>query len=77
MEDRTLADGVAAILVALMLLVTAWSKAWLMPLVAGLALVGLLLVFKDPAMRQVPLPGKAAAFVALAVFLGIILLLRR
>jgi hypothetical protein len=76
MGNRKLSDNAAAILVVVLLLLTAWGNAWVLFAVAGLALVGLLL-FRDNVLREAALPATAAALVGVAVALAMILLLRR
>ena len=77
MGNRKLSDNTAAILVAVLLLLTAWGNAWVLFAAAGLALVGLLLLFRDGMLREAALPATAAALVGVAVALAMILLLRR
>jgi hypothetical protein len=77
MKNRKLSDNAAAILVALLMLLTAWGNAWVMLAVAGLVLVGLLLLFRDGSLREAALPALAAALVGLAIALATILLLRK
>jgi hypothetical protein len=77
MSNRKLSDNAAAIMVAVLMLLTAYGNAWVMLAVAGLALVGLLVLYRDDALREGALPATAAALVGLAIALGMILFLRR
>ena len=77
MDKRKLSDNVSAVIVALMMLLTAYGNTWVMLAVAGLLLVGLFLLFRDNAWREGALPAAAAALVALVIALGMILFLRR
>jgi uncharacterized membrane protein YgaE (UPF0421/DUF939 family) len=77
MSNRKLSDNAAAIMVAVLMLLTAYGNAWVMLAVAGLLLVGLFVLFRDNAVRQGALPAVAAAVVALVIALEMILFLRR
>jgi hypothetical protein len=77
MSNRKLSDNAAAIMVAVLMLLTAYGNAWVMLAVAGLALVGLLVLYRDDALREGALPATAAALVGLAIALGMILFQRR
>ena len=77
MDKRRPSDNAAAIVVAILLLLTAWGNAWVLFAASGLALVGLLLLFRDGMLRDAALPATAAALVGVAVALAMILLLRR
>jgi hypothetical protein len=77
MDNRKLSDNATAIIVAVLMLLTAYGNAWVMLPVAGLLLVGLFVLFRDNAVREGALPAVAAAVVALVIALGMILFLRR
>jgi len=77
MESRKLSDHANAVIVAVLMLLTAYGNAWVMLAVAGLLLLGLFTLFRDNAVREGALPAVAAAVVALFVALGMILFLRR
>ena len=77
MDKRKLSDNVSAIIVALLMLLTAYGNAWVMLAVAGLLLVGLFALYRDNAVREGALPAAAAAVAGLVIALGMILFLRR
>ncbi len=59
MDKRRLSGNVSAVIVALMMLLTAHGDAWVMLAVAGLLLVGLLALYRDDAVREGALPAAA------------------
>jgi len=77
MDKRKLSDNVSAVIVALMMLLTAYGNAGVMLAVAGLLLVGLFALYRDNAVREGALPAAAAAVAGLVIALGMILFLRR
>jgi hypothetical protein len=77
MGNRKLSDSAAALVVALLLLVTAWGNAWVMLAAAGLVLLGMLLLFRDNLLHDGALPATAAALVGVAIALMMILPLGR
>ena len=77
MDKRKLSDNVSAVIVALMMLLTAYGNAGVMLAVAGLLLVGLFGLYRGNAARQGALTAIVAAVVALVLALGMILFLRR
>jgi hypothetical protein len=77
MDNRKLSDNATAVIVAVLMLLTAYGNAWVMLAVAGLLLVGLFVLFRGKAVREGALTAVAAALVALAIALGMILFLRR
>jgi hypothetical protein len=76
-KDDQLSDNAAAVIVAVLMLLTAYGNAWVMLAVAGLLLVGLFVLYRENAVRHGALPALVAAVVALVLALGMILFLRR
>jgi hypothetical protein len=77
MGNCRLSNNATAIIVAVLLLLTAYGNAWVMLAASGLLLVGMFALLRGNATRSGALPAVVAAVVALLIALGMILFLRR
>jgi hypothetical protein len=77
MRNRKVSGNAAAILVAALMLLTAYSNEWIMLAAAGFVLVGMFVLHGDKGAREEGLSAVAAAAIALIVTLAMILFLGR
>jgi len=76
-DNRKLSDETTSVIVAVLLLLTAYGNAWVMLAVAGLLLAGLFVLYRDDAVRGGALTAVVAAVVAAVIALGMLVFLRR